>query len=72
MINNPGLPNAAMTRWISYILLFDFEIQHAPATKHKGPDGLLHHGQMEEDSEASSSESDISNIIRLIKVPKDS
>jgi RNase H-like domain found in reverse transcriptase len=34
MINNPGLPNAAMTRWITYILLFDFEIQHRSATKH--------------------------------------
>jgi RNase H-like domain found in reverse transcriptase len=40
MINNLGLPNAAMTRWITYILLFDFEIQHRSATKHCGPDGL--------------------------------
>jgi RNase H-like domain found in reverse transcriptase len=40
MINNPGLPNVAMTRWITYILLFDFEIQHRSAMKHCGLDGL--------------------------------
>jgi RNase H-like domain found in reverse transcriptase len=39
-INTPGLLNAAMSQWISYIQLFDFELTHVPATKHQGPDGL--------------------------------
>ena len=30
MISNPDLPNAAMTRWITYIQLFTFEIVHTP------------------------------------------
>lgn len=41
MLNKPDIhPNAAMNRWISAILLFDFELVHVPGNKHKGPDGL--------------------------------
>ena len=41
MINNPTLhPNNAVNRWISAILLFDFELVHVPAEKHTGADGL--------------------------------
>ena len=41
MINNPTLhPNDAINRWISAILLFDFELVHIPADKHTGADGL--------------------------------
>jgi hypothetical protein len=40
MINTPSLPNAAMTRWVSYIQLFDFELHHVPAEHHAEPDGL--------------------------------
>ena len=41
MINNPTLhPNDAINRWISAILLFDFELVHIPANKHIGADGL--------------------------------
>ena len=41
MINNPTLhPNDAINRWISAILLFDFELVHVPAEKHTGADGL--------------------------------
>ena len=32
MINTPDLPGAAITRWIAYAYLFDFEITHVPAT----------------------------------------
>jgi hypothetical protein len=49
-INTPGLPNAAMSRWVSYIQLFDFEIEHVPATKHQGPDGLSRRPADENDS----------------------
>ena len=40
MVNSPGLPNAAATRWISYIQLFDLEFKHIPPENHKAPDGL--------------------------------
>jgi len=34
MMQAPDLPNAAMTRWIAYIQLFTFEIQHNPGVMH--------------------------------------
>src|SRR5260370_26890622 len=34
MVNAPDLPNAAMTRWITYIQLFSFEVEHVKAKKH--------------------------------------
>ena len=41
MLNNPTLhPNDAINRWISAILLFNFELVHVPAEKHTGADGL--------------------------------
>ena len=41
MLNDPDLqPNATINRWIQGILLFEFELIHVPADRHKGPDGL--------------------------------
>ena len=41
MLNNPDIqPNATINRWIMGIMLFDFDLVHAPAKDHKGPDGL--------------------------------
>ncbi|KAI0336913.1 hypothetical protein BDW22DRAFT_1340865, partial [Trametopsis cervina] len=41
MLNEPDLqPNATINRWIQGILLFDFELLHVPAERHKGPDAL--------------------------------
>lgn len=41
MLNDPDLqPNATINRWIQGILLFDFELIHVPAERHKGPDAL--------------------------------
>ena len=34
MMQAPDLPNVAMTRWIAYIQLFTFEIQHNPGVMH--------------------------------------
>ena len=70
MLNNPGLPNATMTRWIAYILLFDFEIQHNPAAKHKGPDGLSRRHRAIDDSDESDCGSDIEDGIKIVSVPK--
>lgn len=41
MLKEPDLqPNATMNRWIQGILLFDFELIHVPAERHRGPDAL--------------------------------
>ena len=41
MLNKPDLhPNAAMNRWITAILMFDFKLVHVPGAKHRGLDGL--------------------------------
>lgn len=41
MLNDPDLqPNATINRWIQGILLFDFELVHVPAERHRGPDAL--------------------------------
>ena len=41
MLHNPNIqPNAAINRWITAILLFNFKLVHVLAEKHKGPDGL--------------------------------
>jgi hypothetical protein len=50
MINSPTLhPNDAINRWISAILLFDFESVHVPAEKHTGADGLSRRPRAQED-----------------------
>jgi len=40
MVKQPDLPNVPMTRWISYIALFNYVMNHVPATAHVGVDGL--------------------------------
>lgn len=54
MINNPDLPNAAMTRWIAYIHLFDFEIRHVAGKKHTFADALSRVRRTESDDSAES------------------
>ena len=50
MINHPTLhPNDAVNRWISAILLFDFELVHVPAERHTGADGLSRRPRVLED-----------------------
>ena len=34
------LPGDMVTRWITWIQLFDFNVRHVPGRKHSGPDGL--------------------------------
>jgi hypothetical protein len=51
MIKSPDLPNAPMTRWVMYLSLFDFEINHVPADKHHASDGLSRRRRAPEDSE---------------------
>ena len=51
MVKQPDLPNAPMTRWISYIALFDYVMNHVPAQSHAGADGLSRRRRTPEDSE---------------------
>ena len=54
MINKPDLlPNAPGNRWMAFIQLFDFEVVHVKAERHKGPDGLSRRRRAEDDSEDS-------------------
>ncbi|KXN84080.1 hypothetical protein AN958_00480, partial [Leucoagaricus sp. SymC.cos] len=55
MLNKPDIhPNAAMNRWISAILMFDFELVHVPGAKHKGLDGLSRRRIAEDEGETGS------------------
>ena len=53
MIKTPDLPNAPMTRWVLYLSLFDFEVNHVSADKHAAPDGLSRrkHSPLDSDEE---------------------
>jgi len=50
MVKQPDLPNAPMTRWISYIALFDYVMNH-PAAAHVGIDGLSRRRRTPEDTD---------------------
>ncbi|RDB30715.1 hypothetical protein Hypma_006004 [Hypsizygus marmoreus] len=66
MIRNPDLPNAPMTQWILYLLLFDFKIQHVPAISHQGSDGLSCRKHTPEDSDDEDTEGYLNNIINQL------
>ena len=63
MVKTPDLPNAPMTRWVMYLLLFDFEINHVPAEKHQAPDGLSCRKRSAEDSEDEDAEGYLDKFI---------
>ena len=67
MMQSLDLPNVAMTRWIAYIQLFTFEIQHKPGVMHQVPDGLSRRLPAEEDSNYSGDDIDIEDGIKLVK-----
>jgi len=56
MVKQPDLPNTPMTRWISYIVLFDYVMNHVPATAHVGIDGLSRRKHTPEDSDEEDAE----------------
>ncbi|KXN81667.1 hypothetical protein AN958_04006 [Leucoagaricus sp. SymC.cos] len=52
MINRPDIHlNAAMNQWIVAILMFDFELVHVLASRHKGLDGLSRQRKSEDGSD---------------------
>src|SRR5260370_17970860 len=67
MMKSPDLPNAAMTRWITYIQLFTFEVNHTPGTAHRVPDGLSCWLRAADDSNYSDVEFDVEDGIKLLK-----
>ena len=59
MLSNPDVqPNAA-------ILLFDFELKHVPADKHKGPDGLSRRASIPGKDEGDNPEDWVDNALSL-------
>jgi len=56
MVKQPDLPNMPMTRWISYIALFDYIMNHVLATTHTGVDGLSWQKHVPEDSDEEDTE----------------
>ncbi|KAF9004357.1 hypothetical protein BDQ17DRAFT_1325728 [Cyathus striatus] len=40
MISQLDLPNAQLTCWVTFLLLFDFQVIHMLVDKHVVPDGL--------------------------------
>ncbi|KXN83954.1 hypothetical protein AN958_00653, partial [Leucoagaricus sp. SymC.cos] len=52
IINQPDIhPNIVINWWITVILMFNFELVHVPASKHKGPDGLSRWRKLEDRSD---------------------
>jgi hypothetical protein len=60
LLNQPpnDLPNAMMTRWLTYIRLFDFDVKHIPGTKNGGADALSRRGLAPKDEVEDENEAD--------------
>ena len=67
MVNSPELPNAAATRWIVYIHLFDIEFKHIPAENHVAPDGLSRRPPADDDTQNSDLGEDLDETAPFIK-----
>ncbi|OSC96481.1 DNA/RNA polymerase, partial [Trametes coccinea BRFM310] len=63
MIKEPDLPNAPMTRWVAYLQLFDFTLQHIPAEKGKVQDALSRRPPSSEDSDESDGEAHLNEVL---------
>jgi hypothetical protein len=68
MIKSPDLPNAPMTRWVMYLTLFEFEVNHVPAEKHQAPDGLSRRKHSPLDSDESDAEEYLDKFIGSAEV----
>ena len=68
MMISPDLPNMVMTRWITYIQLFTFKVNHTPGTSHHIPDGLSHWPHTADDSDYSDGDINVEDRIKLVKV----
>ena len=57
-----------MTRWITYIKMFSFEIEHNQAEKHKAPDRLSRRQKSDNDSDYSNGDIDADEGLKLVQV----
>ncbi len=57
------LPEALVTRWIAWIQLFDFEVQHIPGRRHTAADGLSGRPPTAADKAEAETEADIDDFI---------
>ena len=64
-LNRPAsdLPGALVTRWLTWIRLFDFEVKHVPGTKNGAADGLSRRPATEEELCEQALERDIDDFI---------
>ncbi|KAJ3504975.1 hypothetical protein NMY22_g17741 [Coprinellus aureogranulatus] len=62
LVHSPDLPNAPMTRWIAFLMLFDFEMKHVSAENHKAADGLSRRPRSQHDSD----DEDDENILEAL------
>ncbi len=67
MMISPDLPNMVMTRWITYIQLFTFKVNHTPGMSHHVPDGLSCQPCAADDSDYSDGDIDVEDGIKLVK-----
>ena len=60
LLNQPpnDLPNAMMTHWLSYIRLFDFDVEHIRGNKNGGADALSRCSQASQDDQEYENEAD--------------
>jgi len=60
LLNQPpnDLPNAMMTRWLTYIRLFDFDVKHVSGNKNGAADALSRRGKAPEDTDEPEDEAD--------------
>ena len=66
MVKQLDLPNVPMTRWISYIVLFNYVMNHVPATTHVGVDGLSRRKHVPEDSEEEDAKEYLDKFMDLV------
>ena len=64
-LNRPAsdLPGALVTRWITWIRLFDFEVKHVPGKKNGAADGLSRRPATEEELQEQEKERDVDEFI---------
>lgn len=66
MLRQPETPNAAMTRWLWAIKLYDFQLIHVPAAKHVAVDGLSRRKRAPEDEEEEDAEEWLDEMVGFV------
>ena len=68
MVNKPDMMlSIPGNRWLAFIQLFDYEIVHIPAERHKGPDGLSRRRRTDDDSSDSNAEMEADESFKFVR-----